>query len=64
MKARDLTVGTQIRANGRTWEVTLIQSHEDRLKVYLEATDGDMHRCYDTADMYAKPDAEVEEVSR
>jgi len=63
MKARDLTIGTRIRANGRTWTITLIHPHEDDLKIYLDADDGDMHRIYDTSDLYAKPEAEVEVVA-
>lgn len=65
MKLSELTEGTHIRARGRTWAITLIQSQDNgELKLYLDAADaeGDPVRAYDTAALHGRPDSEVEVV--
>lgn len=62
MKLSELTEGTHIRYQGRTWAITLIEPQPDGdLKLYLSAA-GDDDDPFDTADLYDKPDAQVEVV--
>lgn len=66
MKLSELTTGTHIRAQGRTWAITLIEPQADGdLKLYLSAAgdDDDPVLAYDTANLHGKPDTQVEVVA-